>query len=49
MVLNAAYLISDEKVDEFNKEAERMKQEIQEKGFCFEYSGPWPAYNFTKF
>ena len=49
MVLNAAYLISNEKIEEFNKEAERLKQEIQSEGFSLEYSGPWPAYNFTKF
>ena len=49
MVLNAAYLISGEKIEEFNNEAERLKQEIKAEGFSLEYSGPWPAYNFTKF
>lgn len=49
MVLNAAYLISDGKVEEFINEAERLKQKVQTEGFCLEYSGPWPAYNFTKF
>jgi len=49
MVLNAAYLIPEEKIEEFKKEAERLKQEIQEKGFYPEYSGPWPAYDFTSY
>lgn len=49
MVLNAAYLIPDEKKEEFTDEAERLKLEIKAEGFGLEYSGPWPAYNFTKF
>ncbi len=49
MVLNAAYLISDEKKEGFTNEAERLKLEIKAEGFGLEYSGPWPAYNFTKF
>lgn len=49
MVLNAAYLITEEKIEEFKKEAESLKQEIQYKGFSLEYSGPWPVYNFSKF
>ncbi len=47
MVLNAAYLILEEKIEAFKKEVENLNQEMQAKGFCLEYSGPWPAYNFT--
>lgn len=47
MVLNSAYLIPEEKIGNFKKEAEGLNQEIQTKGFYLEYSGPWPAYNFT--
>ncbi len=47
MVLNAAYLVPDERIEDFKKEAEGLNQEIQTKGLCLEYSGPWPAYNFT--
>lgn len=49
MVLNAAYLISEEKIEDFKKAAEALNQQIQENGFCLEYSGPWPAYNFTSY
>ena len=49
MVLNAAYLISEEKIEVFKKEIEDLNQEIQAKGFCLEYSGPWPAFNFTSY
>lgn len=47
MVLNTAYLISEEKIEDFKKAAEALNQQIQANGFCLEYSGPWPAYNFT--
>jgi len=49
MVLNAAYLIPEEKIEDFKKEAQRLNQEIQKNGFYLEYSGPWPAYNFTSY
>ena len=49
MVLNAAYLVSEEKTGDFKKEIEDLNQKMQAKGFCVEYSGPWPAYNFTAF
>jgi len=49
MVLNAAYLISEEKIEDFKKEAQRLNQEIQANGFYLEYKGPWPAYNFTTY
>jgi len=48
MVLNVAYLILEEKIKDFKKEAQRLNQEIQANGFSLEYSGPWPAYNFTQ-
>jgi len=49
MVLNAAYLIPEEKVKNFKEEVEVLNQEIQIKGFYLEYSGPWPAFNFTSY
>ncbi len=49
MVLNSAYLIPEKKNENFKKEAEGLNQEIQAKGFYLEYSGPWPAYNFTSY
>ena len=47
MVLNSAYLIPEEKIENFKEEAEGLNQEIQAKGLYLEYSGPWPAFNFT--
>jgi hypothetical protein len=47
MVLNAGYLISEEKIEDFKKAVETLNQEIKANGFCLEYSGPWPAYNFV--
>lgn len=47
MVLNGAYLVPEEEVENFKKEIEDLKQEMQAKGLCLEYSGPWPAFNFT--
>ena len=46
MVLNAIFLISEEKLEDFIKEIDRINQEYKSKGFNFEYSGPWPPYNF---
>ncbi len=46
MVLNAAYLVLEEKMEDFKKDAEDLNHKMQEKGFFIEYSGPWPAYNF---
>ena len=49
MILNLAYLIPEEKIENFKKEAEGLNQEIQAKGLYLEYSGPWPVYNFTSY
>jgi hypothetical protein len=47
MVLNAAYLIPEENIEDFKKEAIDINQQIEKNGVFLEYSGPWPAYNFT--
>lgn len=49
MILNLAYLVPEEKVESFKKEAKGLNQEIQAKGFYLEYSGPWPVYNFSSY
>jgi hypothetical protein len=46
MILNAACLVAEEKIEEFKEAAQRLNQEIQEKGIYLEFSGPWPAYHF---
>lgn len=48
MVLNAAYLISEEKVGDFKKEVGDLAQKICKDGFSVKHSGPWPCYNFTQ-
>jgi curved DNA-binding protein CbpA len=47
MVLNAAYLIPENNIEDFKKEVMGLNQQMQAKGFFLEYSGPWPSYNFT--
>jgi hypothetical protein len=49
MVLNSAYLIPEEKIENFKENAKALDQEIQTKGFYLEYSGPWPSFNFTSY
>jgi len=47
MVLNAAYLLREGKIEDFKKEIEELNEMIPGQGLYIEYSGPWPAYNFT--
>jgi len=47
MILNAAYLVPEEKIEDFKEKTEGSNQEVQAKGFYIEYSGPLPAYNFV--
>lgn len=49
MVLNAAYLVPEEKIVAFKKRLDDLNQEIQTEGFYIEYSGPWPPYNFSSY
>jgi len=46
MVLNAIFLVSEKKLKDFLKEIDNLNKEFEIKGFTFEYSGPWPPYNF---
>ncbi|MBU2635120.1 GvpL/GvpF family gas vesicle protein [Patescibacteria group bacterium] len=46
MVLNAIFLVSEKKLEDFIKEIDKLNREYKPKGFNFEYSGPWPSYNF---
>ncbi|NQU99329.1 MAG: GvpL/GvpF family gas vesicle protein [Parcubacteria group bacterium] len=46
MVLNAIFLILEERLEDFIKQVDKLNQEYKTKGFYFEYSGPWPPYNF---
>ncbi|MEW6407900.1 MAG: GvpL/GvpF family gas vesicle protein [Patescibacteria group bacterium] len=47
MVLNAIFLVSEKKLEDFIKEIDKLNQDYKPRGFNFEYSGPWPAYHFV--
>jgi hypothetical protein len=47
MALNAAYLVSDAKLDSFMAEIAEMRRADAPLGFSFELTGPWPPYNFA--
>lgn len=47
MVLNAIFLVSEERLEDFVKKIDKLSREYKNKGFNFEYSGPWPTYNFV--
>ena len=48
MILNAIYLIKEEKIQDFKIKISRLRNKMKTKGFLVEYSGPWPPYNFAK-
>lgn len=47
MILNAAFLVTEKKLRDFEKEINKLNKKYKPKGFTFEYSGPWPPYNFV--
>ncbi|MBU4370216.1 GvpL/GvpF family gas vesicle protein [Patescibacteria group bacterium] len=47
MTMNAIFLVSEKKLKGFIKEINNLNKEFKSKGFTFEYSGPWPPYNFV--
>jgi len=48
MILNGAFLIHKDKIADFAGELEKVKKEYEGKGLKFQYSGPWPPYNFAR-
>jgi len=46
MVLNAIFLVPEDKLENFKNEIDKLNQKYKSMGFNFEYSGPWPPYNF---
>lgn len=48
MILNAAYLISKEQVNEFRREAADIEKAYPCLGLELAVSGPWPAYHFCR-
>jgi hypothetical protein len=47
MLLNAAYLVPRDGLDEFVALAERVHDELARDGMTLEVTGPWPPYNFA--
>lgn len=47
MLLNGAYLVSSEYVDELHETLKALQDEWEPLGFVIELTGPWPAYNFV--
>lgn len=47
MILNGAYLISKEKVDEFKSKVLNLQKDYLDQGLELELTGPWPAYSFA--
>ncbi|MCA1054999.1 GvpL/GvpF family gas vesicle protein [Rossellomorea aquimaris] len=49
MAWNSVFLIPEPRVDAFTEEVKRYKEELEESGWSFEASGPWPPYHFSSF
>lgn len=47
MLLNAAYLIDDERREALRAQVEGLDAEYAPDGFALELTGPWPPYNFV--
>jgi len=47
MLLNAAYLVPRERMDDFVAVAEQIHEGLAADGMTLEVSGPWPPYNFA--
>jgi hypothetical protein len=48
MILNAIYLIFEEKLTAFKQEIAELHGMLKSKGIHLEFSGPWPPYHFVK-
>jgi hypothetical protein len=47
MILNAAYLVAAERLDEVHELVRRLEDEHRAVGARIEITGPWPPYNFV--
>jgi hypothetical protein len=47
MVLNAAFLVSPAKLEEFRRRMTSIVEERTAQGFRFDFTGPWPPYHFV--
>lgn len=49
MVFNAAYLVNKNRIKDFENVLSYLKTKYSNKGLTFDYTGPWPPYNFCNF
>lgn len=47
MILNSAFLIKKNKVENFMEAENALKETFEEMGIFLDCTGPWPPYNFT--
>ena len=47
LVLNAAFLVDRDQLDEFRAAVGSRMREYQPRGLHFDFTGPWPPYNFV--
>lgn len=47
-ILNAAFLVAHEHVDDFREAVTTFVREHERRGFRVEFTGPWPPYHFTR-
>jgi hypothetical protein len=47
MVLNAAYLVAEERADGFRAVVEQLAARYERDDLHFQLTGPWPAHHFT--
>jgi hypothetical protein len=47
-ILNASFLVDDERLDEFRRHLSDVIALREQAGFRVEFTGPWPAYHFAR-
>lgn len=47
-ILNAAFLVTHERIDEFREAVTTFIRDHDKRGFRVEFTGPWPPYHFTR-
>jgi len=47
LVLNGAFLVDRKRIDEFRSAVGALVRDYQPRGLSFDFTGPWPPYNFV--
>jgi hypothetical protein len=47
-ILNAAFLVAHDRVDDFRAAVTMFVRDHERRGFRIEFTGPWPPYHFTR-